>query len=570
LLHEIGHAIGLKHPTEVVTNFAANPVVTHDQVLASDDPALTIMAEVGDPGVSEHLKTLDQQAAAFLYGPAGTGQVVTASASGSNSAVSSWSWKASTQTLTQAGFAGDDTIRGSSVKDVISGLDGNDRLFGLNGNDTLNGGSGDDLLNGGPGVDKMYGGTADDTYMVDSKSEKVIELADEGSDLVLASVSFTLAANVERLQLFGAGLTGKGNALANTMFGDGSLGGKLYGLDGDDYMLGGSGIDALDGGSGADTMFGGACNDTYSVDNAGDVVREDSTFGVDDGGIDAVNASTSFTLGAFVENLTLTGAVAVDGTGNDLANNIKGNNAVNHLTGGAGDDALTGNGGADIMDGGEDADVYFADVSDIIHDTGTSGIDKVLSSGSFTLATGSGIEQLATRSGVVGGNLAGDEGANTITGNTGANVLNGKAGNDTLVGDAGTDTLIGGVDQDRMTGGADADIFRFAAGDSLATTVGYDTVQDFETGIDRIDLSIFNGTPSASAYAEIAVATNNFATLKSAAEAQMGGGVKAVFVAATARGWLFWNTDANPGTAEEAAYLAGRNSLDDFAVGDLF
>ena len=94
LLHEIGHAIGLKHPTEVVTNFAANPVVTHDQVLASDDPALTIMAEVGDPGVSEHLKTLDQQAAAFLYGPAGTGQVVTANASGANAAVSSWSWKA--------------------------------------------------------------------------------------------------------------------------------------------------------------------------------------------------------------------------------------------------------------------------------------------------------------------------------------------------------------------------------------------------------------------------------------------------------------------------------------------
>ena len=121
-----------------------------------------------------------------------------------------------------------------------------------------------------------------------------------------------------------------------------------------------------------------------------------------------------------------------------------------------------------------------------------------------------------------------------------------------------------------MTGGADADIFRFALGDSLATTVGYDTVQDFETGIDRIDLSIFNGTPSASAYAEIAVASNNFATLKSAAEAQMGGGVKAVFVAATSNGWLFWNTDATPGTAEEAAFLAGRNSLNDFAVGDLF
>ena len=113
--------------------------------------------------------------------------------------------ESSTQTLTQAGFAGDDTMRGSSVKDVVSGLDGNDRLFGLNGNDTLNGGSGDDLLNGGPGVDKMYGGAGDDTYMVDSKSDKVIELADEGFDSVLASVSYTLSGNLELLQLFGAG-----------------------------------------------------------------------------------------------------------------------------------------------------------------------------------------------------------------------------------------------------------------------------------------------------------------------------------------------------------------------------
>ncbi len=48
LLHEIGHAIGLKHPTEVVTDYAANPPVTHDQVLATDDPTQTIMSTVGD------------------------------------------------------------------------------------------------------------------------------------------------------------------------------------------------------------------------------------------------------------------------------------------------------------------------------------------------------------------------------------------------------------------------------------------------------------------------------------------------------------------------------------------
>lgn len=569
LLHEIGHAIGLKHPTEVVTNFAANPAVTHDQVLSSDDPALTIMATVGDPGVPDHLKTLDQQAAAFIYGPAGTGQVVTANASGANAAVASWSWNSAKQTLTQAGFAGNDTIRGSSVKDVVNGHDGDDKLFGLNGNDVLNGGIGNDLLNGGPGDDMLTGSAGDDTFMVDSKKDKVTELVDDGFDSVLASASYTLSANLELLQIFGAGLTGRGNALGNTMFGDGSLGSSLYGLDGGDYMVGGIGKDTLDGGTDADTMFGGAGNDTYFVDNAGDVVREDSTFGVDDGGVDLVSASISHALESFVENLTLTGSAGIDGTGNGLANVITGNSGVNHLFGGAGADTLTGNGGTDLLDGGDDGDTYNVDGADIIHDTGTTGTDKVLASGSYTLAAGSRIEQLLTKNGVVGGNLTGDEGANTITGNSGANELSGMAGSDTLVGGAGADKLIGGADRDRMTGGADADLFRFTLGDSHATTTGYDTVADFQTGVDRIDLSTFSGTPRPSAYAEVAVASNSFAVLKSAAEAQMVGSVKAVFVAGNASGWLFWDTNGTPGAAEEAVALSGRTSLNDFAIGDL-
>jgi Ca2+-binding RTX toxin-like protein len=587
LLHEIGHAIGLKHPTEVVTDFAANPDVTHDQVLATDDPSLTIMAEAGDSGTGGHLKTLDQQAAAFLYGPAGTGQVVTGSASGANAIVSSWSWNALTQTLTEAGFAGDDTLRGTSVKDVVSGLDGNDRLFGLNGNDSLNGGAGNDLLNGGPGIDGMTGGTGDDTYMVDSAADKVIELAGEGFDSVLASASFTLSANVELLQLFGTALIGRGNGLANTMFGDGTHGTRLYGLDGDDYMVAGSGNDTLDGGVGNDSMFGGAGNDSYVVDSAGDVVREDGMPGIDDGGIDTVLASTTVTLATFIENLTLTGAAAFDGTGNAGANKIIGNSGANQLMGvdgndnlsggggddtllgGAGVDVLTGGAGADSLDGGDGGDAYNVDGGDIVHDSGASGVDKVLASGSYVLAAGSGIEQLATSAGIVGGNLTGDEAANTIAGNSGANVLSGLAGNDTLVGGAGADTLVGGLGRDRLTGGSEGDTFRFNAGDSPIAGLGYDTVVDFATGSDRMDLSIFSGTPAASAYAEVAVASNSFGALKSAAEAQLAGGAQAVFVAALSNGWLFWNTDATPGTAEEVVLLTGKNSLGAFAVGDL-
>jgi hypothetical protein len=49
----------------------------------------------------------------------------------------------------------------------------------------------------------------------------------------------------------------------------------------------------------------------------------------------------------------------------------------------------------------------------------------------------------------------------------------------------------------------------------------------------------------------------------------MAGGVKAVFVAGSANGWLFWNTDTTADTAEQAVALTGKTSLTDFAVGDL-
>jgi Ca2+-binding RTX toxin-like protein len=68
------------------------------------------------------------------------------------------------------------------------------------------------------------------------------------------------------------------------------------------YLDRGAGNDTLNGGAGVDTLVGGAGNDTYVVDNAGDVVTE-----VASGGSDTVQAAVTYTLGAEVENLTLTG-----------------------------------------------------------------------------------------------------------------------------------------------------------------------------------------------------------------------------------------------------------------------
>jgi len=95
-------------------------------------------------------------------------------------------------------------------------------------------------------------------------------------------------------------------------------------------------------------MKGDAGDDTYVVDNAGDLVIENSP--VD--GIDTVQSNVGFTLGSFVEHLLLTGAAAVNGTGNGLDNVIIGNNAANLLQGLAGNDTLSGAGGADTLEGG--------------------------------------------------------------------------------------------------------------------------------------------------------------------------------------------------------------------------
>ena len=250
LLHEIGHALGLKHPTEVWTDFATNPPTVHN-VWDTDDPALTIMSQL--PGGTGHLTAIDIQAIQAIYG--------TNAQDGTQ--VAAWVWNATTQTLTQTGYATDDAIRGSSVSDVINAMDGNDRLYGLNGNDTLNGGNGNDTLDGGPGNDKLTGGAGDDVYFVTGSGDKITESLNGGSDSVYATTSFTLAANLETLYFLGATkVNGTGNALGNFLYGNAGVA-ILKGLGGDDYIVGGSAKDQLTGGTGADYLFGGASGDQF-------------------------------------------------------------------------------------------------------------------------------------------------------------------------------------------------------------------------------------------------------------------------------------------------------------------
>lgn len=251
------------------------------------------------------------------------------------------------------------------------------RIIGNAAANVLSGEAGNDTLNGAGGADTMRGGLGDDLYRVEHAGDLAIEEADEGIDTVLATVSYTLGANVENLTLAGsAAINGTGNDLANLLRGNGAA----------NRLIGGAGDDTLNGAGGADTLIGGVGDDIYYVDNAGDVVVEEVG-----GGTDTVLASIAFSLGANLENLTLTGAGAVNGTGNALANRIVGNAAANllrgglgddTLNGGAGDDTLAGGTGADVLHGREGADVFLFDtplepgVIDRVMDF-TSGVDKV-------------------------------------------------------------------------------------------------------------------------------------------------------------------------------------------------
>ena len=228
-------------------------------------------------------------------------------------------------------------INVSAVTNVLSitGNNGNNILTGTAYADTLIGNAGNDTLNGGAGADTLIGGAGNDIYMVDNSSDTVTESLGAGIDEVRSSVSFLLGDNLENLVLTGSGdLSGSGNSLVNKITGN-------------------AGANTLDGGEGADTLIGGAGNDIYYVDNIRDVVTEAAN-----AGIDSVQSSVSYTLGANIENLYLNASTNINGTGNALNNIIEGEGGNNALNGGAGNDTIYGGLGNDTLIGGTGNDFF--------------------------------------------------------------------------------------------------------------------------------------------------------------------------------------------------------------------
>ncbi len=238
--------------------------------------------------------------------------------------------------------------------------------------------------------DTLIGGAGNDTYVL-NRADIVQEQLNGGIDTVLSSISYTLGENVENLTLTGsANLKGTGNKLNNLIIGNAgnnelnggtgidtvsyedakagvtvnlqltsaqSTGGagtdkinkfeNLIGSDFADILTGDISNNRIDGGLGKDRLEGGTGDDSYIVDANTDVIIEAVAAGTD-----TVFSSVTWTLGATLENLTLTGSAAINGGGNSTANVLIGNAADNTLTGGSDNDTVKGGGGDDTIIGG--------------------------------------------------------------------------------------------------------------------------------------------------------------------------------------------------------------------------
>jgi Ca2+-binding RTX toxin-like protein len=405
--------------------------------------------------------------------------------------------------LTLTGSANDDYLNvaasmttsakllGMAGNDVLQGGIGNDTLDGGAGNDILNGGAGEDILIGWSGADTMIGGLGNDSYFVENGGDVITENLNEGTDNVSSNVTYSLSSNLENLILTGVlAINGSGNDQANVITGNNAAN-QLNGGAGNDTLNGGAGDDTLIGWSGADIMMGGLGNDSYFIENAGDVITENLNEGIDN-----VSSRLTYTLPTNMENLILTGILAINGTGNDQANVITGNNAVNQLNGGAGNDTLNGGAGDDILIGWSGADTligglgndsYFVEnMGDVITENLNEGTDNVSSNVTYILSAN--IEYL-TLMGVLAISGTGNDQANVITGNNAANQLNGGAGNDTLNGGSGNDILNGGIEADTLIGGLGNDNY-------VVDNLGDVITENLNEGIDNVSSNVTYSLPT--------------------------------------------------------------------------
>jgi serralysin len=270
-----------------------------------------------------------------------------------------------------------------------------------------------------------------------------------GVTIDLRPGEWTITSDVQRANL-GNGFFARGN-VANALLFNGDLRSLIEngrGGAGNDVLIGNQAANLLDGGRGADQLTGGAGADTFLFRPG------DSAPGARDLIADFASGQDKISFEGFGA-LSFVGSAAFSGEANELRYWNEGASTF------VGIDA----------DGDRNADF-------LIELSGT----VALTSADFGNLGASAPAAPADR-------FTGTNGNDTIDGGAGNQTLRGLLGDDALNGGAGNDILIGGGGKDRLTGGTGSDIFVFEAASDSPATAGRDRIQDFQRGMDKIDLT---------------------------------------------------------------------------------
>lgn len=492
LLHEIGHALGLKHPHEAEDG---NPVTLSGTL---DSVKFTVMSTFearNGTSVSPLPSTpmlYDIRAIQYIYGKNSTfnagndtydffqgqsyyqtiwdgGGIDTirynAATQGGRISLQDGTFSElgnpirlgsfSTQTETVAiafdaiienaiGGNGNDTILGNAFANSLTGTSGNDSLDGVGGNDALDGGTGNDSLTGGPGEDTLNGGPGIDVVVfVFGQGQYTLSRFLDGSYSISGPEGLDRLVDIELLQFAGgAPVSIQSIPVALTIIGDG----------GNNFLVGGGAGDSIDGGFGDDTLFGLDGSDTVIGGFGNDFIVGGTFFEV---GSDIVDAGpgNDFVFGGG-GNDTLTG-----GPGNDL---IAGEPGDDSILGGDGDNALYGGGGNDTIQGGVNGDIVFGEL----------GRDVIVTADGLDLIIGDG-------------NDIGE--ADFINAGEGPDFVFAGAGDDTILGQGGPDFMLGENGNDSMSGGDGDDFLPAGQGNDIIDGGGGNDLLVGEPGADTID-----------------------------------------------------------------------------------
>ncbi len=287
----------------------------------------------------------------------------------------------------------DDTLIGDAGNNTIYGLEGNNILMGGDGSDGLVGGSAIDHLYGGAGADYLDGGYGYDTAHYDDAPSGVIANLDTtrgtaGDALGDAYIS------IENLA---------GSNFADELTGDWRPN-TLFGLDGDDLLIGGGLYDSLVGGAGDDRLYGDGGSD------GGDDHLYGGT-GADylDGGAGFDYARYDFATSGVIASL----AAGVGGGGEALGDvyvdieGLVGSNFADELTGDSGNNRFYGLGGSDLFKFGAHSG------ADWIYDFQATGADHDVIQIAINV-NGSGIVDFASLQAHFNGSVIDLTGGNSI------------------------------------------------------------------------------------------------------------------------------------------------------------